>query len=322
VEGKMALLSVKVAQRLTLAEGIGSFELVDVQGGALPPFSAGSHIDVHMPNGLVRQYSLCNPPTERHRYLIAVLRDPASRGGSAAMHERIGAGDMLQISEPRNHFALVPAQRSLLFAGGIGVTPILCMAEHLAQTDSEFEMHYCCRSMSCIAFAQRLRAAQFADSVHVHLDDGPDAQKLDLDRALVKPSRDTHLYVCGPTGFMSWVIGNARRLGWADANIHREFFVAAPADTPNDRAFEVKIASTGQIVTVPRERSIVAALHEAGVEIPTSCEQGVCGSCLTGVLEGEVDHRDMFLSDAEKSSGDQFTPCVSRALSKRLVLDL
>jgi len=318
----MSELSVKVIRKDAVAEDICSFELAGVDGRLLSPFSAGSHIDVHLPNGIVRQYSLCNPPQERHRYLIAVLRDPNSRGGSVCMHQQVQVGDMLRISEPKNHFALVPARRALLFAGGIGVTPLLSMAERLAQTQAAFEMHYCARSASRMAFADRIRMSMFSDAVHFHFDDGPDAQKLDAERVLAQPSPQTHMYVCGPTGFMNWVIGAAQKLGWLESNIHREYFAAAPVDTSHDGSFQIKIASTGQLVTVPRGCSAVAALAVAGVEIPVSCEQGICGTCLTRVLEGQIDHRDMYLTEEERAKNDQFTPCVSRASSQVLVVDL
>lgn len=318
----MSLLTVKVIKKIHVAEDICSFELAAAEGGLLLPFSAGSHIDVHLPDGLIRQYSLCNQPSERHRYLIAVLRDPGSRGGSVAMHDKINVGDIVRISEPKNHFALVPARHSLLFAGGIGVTPILCMAERLAQTEATFEMHYCARSESRMAFAEHIRRAQFTDKVHFHFDDGLEAQKLNAETVLAQPSMDTHLYVCGPTGFMNWIIGTARKLGWTENNIHREYFAAAAVDTSDDGCFDIRIASTGRVIRIPKDRNPIAVLAEAGVDIPMSCEQGVCGTCLTRVLEGQIDHRDMYLTDAEKARNDQFTPCVSRALSKLLVLDL
>ena len=169
-----ATLSVRVAAKKAEAQDICSFELVEVSGRGLPAFSAGSHVDIHLGDGLTRQYSLCNDPAESHRYLIAVLRDPATRGGSLAMHDRVQVGDLLQISAPKNHFALAhDAQRHLLLAGGIGVTPILCMAERLAATGAEFEMHYCTRSLERTAFAGRIAAAPFAPRVQLHYDDGP-----------------------------------------------------------------------------------------------------------------------------------------------------
>jgi vanillate O-demethylase ferredoxin subunit len=314
--------TVCIARKTFEAVDVCSFELVDPQGDTLPPFSAGSHIDVHLGNGLVRQYSLCNDPRETHRYLVAVLRDPNSRGGSAGMHA-LEAGQVLAISEPKNHFALAhAADHNLLLAGGIGVTPILCMAERLANTGASFEFHYCTRSAERTAFGSRIRSSKFADRVHFHHDDGATQQKLDARAAIGAPRHGMHLYVCGPTGFMDWVLGTARELGWPDDRLHREYFAGSPVDTGHDDSFEVQIASTGRVVRIAADCSVVSALAAAGIEIPTSCEQGVCGTCLTRVIDGTPDHRDLYLTPGEQARGDQFTPCCSRAKSPRLVLDL
>lgn len=317
-------LSVKVVSKKAEAEDIVSFELADPAGRSLPPFSAGAHIDVEVSEGLIRQYSLCNHPAEQHRYLIAVLKDPATRGGSLAMHERIQEGDLIHISEPKNHFPLAAsAKKSLLFAGGIGVTPILCMAERLAQTHVDFEFHYCARSVERMAFVDRIKRSAYAEKVSFHLDDGPDAQRLDVRRVLKKPQDGVHMYVCGPTGFMNWVLGAAQDHGWADDQVHREYFAAAspPAGLAAGE-FEVQIASTGMTYLVPADKPIIKLLREHGIDIPTSCEEGVCGTCLTRVLEGEPDHRDVFLSKKERARNDQMLPCCSRAKSRKLVLDL
>jgi vanillate O-demethylase ferredoxin subunit len=318
----MTQIAVKVLRKSQEAQDVASFELVKPDGSALPAFSAGSHIDVQLPGGLTRQYSLCNDAAEKHRYRIAVLRDAGSRGGSAAMHDAVKEGDTLLISEPRNHFPLVHAQRTLLFAGGIGVTPLLAMAQRLATLDADFTLHYCTRSAGRTAFRHEIAGAGFAPSVQFHFDDGAPAQKLDLDRALGAPQAGTHIYVCGPTGFIDAVVKAADRLGWSKEQVHLEYFGGAPQDTAGDRAFQVKIASSGAVYDVPADRSVVQALQSHGIEILTSCEQGVCGTCITRVLQGECDHRDLYFTDEEKSAQDQFTPCCSRAKSPLLVLDL
>ena len=316
-------LTVRVARKADEAVDIRTFELVDVAGAALPSFSAGSHVDVQLPNGLTRQYSLCNDPTETHRYLLGVLRDPASRGGSLTMHELVREGDVLQISVPKNHFPLAhDARRSLLLAGGIGVTPILCMAERLAMTGAPFEMHYCTREPARTAFRSRIAAAAYAPQVHFHFDDGAAGQKLDIPALLKKPEPGVHLYVCGPKGFMDAVLSHARANGWPEGQLHFEFFAADTRAPDGETAFQVKLASSGRIVDVPPEQSVVQALADAGVMVQTSCEQGVCGTCLTHVLEGEPDHRDLYLTPEEQAANDQFTPCCSRARSALLVLDL
>jgi vanillate O-demethylase ferredoxin subunit len=318
----MNTIPVKVVSRRTKAEGIASFELARTDGGALPPFPAGAHIDVEIRPGLVRQYSLCNDPAETHRYLIAVLRDPNSRGGSVAMHELIEVGSVIGISEPKNHFPLVPAARYLLFAGGIGITPILCMAERLMRTGADFTMHYCARSPGRTAFMERIAASGFADRVHFHFDAGEPGQKLDLPAVLAQAGLDAHLYVCGPAGFIDFVTGTARNSGWPAEAMHQEYFGAAPQETSANTAFEVKVASTGRTYPVPADKTVVQALAEHGVEILVSCEQGVCGTCITRVLDGTPDHRDMYFSEDEQALNDQFTPCCSRAKSPLLVLDL
>jgi vanillate O-demethylase ferredoxin subunit len=318
-----ASLQVRVARKTVEALDICSFELVSTDGRPLPAFSAGSHVDVQVPGGITRQYSLCNDPAESHRYLIGVLKDPATRGGSRAMHERLNEGDTLTISAPKNHFALAhDARRHLLLAGGIGITPILCMTERLAVMGADFELHYCTRTKERTAFAQRIAASSFAARVAHHFDDGPASQKLDIAALLATPQPGTHVYVCGPKGFMDAVLGTARAAGWPEPQLHYEFFGAAPTACASDGSFEVQLASSGRIVVVPRDRSVVQALAAAGVEVMTSCEQGVCGTCITRVLEGVPDHRDSYFTPDEQAANDQFTPCCSRAKSPRLVLDL
>lgn len=318
----MNTIEVKVANRTCEADGICSYELVRTDGQALPPFEAGAHIDVHLAGNLVRQYSLCNAPGETHRYLIGVLRDTDSRGGSQAMHDHVDLGSVLQISEPKNHFPLVEAKRTLLLAGGIGVTPILAMAETLAAKGAAFEMHYCARSPEKAAFKERLAGCGFAAQVQFHYDSGEAAQKLDLPALLARPEPDTHVYVCGPQGFIDYVLGTARAQGWPQAQLHVEYFSAAAVDTSGDQAFDVKLASSGKVVTVPAGKTVIKVLEEQGVVIPYSCEEGVCGTCLTRVLEGVPDHRDMYLTEEEQAANDQFTPCCSRAKTPLLVLDL
>jgi vanillate O-demethylase ferredoxin subunit len=322
-------LAVRVASKTAAAQDICVFELVAADGSALPPFSAGAHIDVHVPGGPVRQYSLCNPPHETHRYRIGVLRDAASRGGSQAMHERVEVGQVLTISAPKNHFPLAAdanaaaaAGRSLLLAGGIGVTPILCMAEALSAAGADFEMHYCARSRRHAAFLDQLAAAPYAARVRLHFDDEAPAQRLDIPALLAAPDARTHLYVCGPRGFIEAVLSSARAQGWPEAQLHCEFFAGEVVTTDADSAFEVSLKRTGRVVTVPKGITIVRALEAAGVPVMVSCEEGVCGTCLTPVLDGVPDHRDSYLTPEEQAANDQMLLCCSRARSARLVLDM
>lgn len=318
-----ATIDVRIAKKQAAATDICTFELVAASGAPLPAFAAGSHVDVHLPNGLTRQYSLCNDPSESHRYLLAVLNDPESRGGSRAMHDLLSEGDTLKISGPKNHFALAhDATTHLLLAGGIGITPILCMAERLAIVGADFEMHYSARSVDRMAFRERIAASTFAGRVALHVDDGDAAQTLDLAATLAAPADGAHLYVCGPKGFMDAVLGHARAAGWPESRLHVEFFNAAIAKSDDDGSFDVKLASSGKVVHVAKDETIIEALAAAGIEVPFSCEQGVCGTCLTRVLDGIPDHRDLYLMPDEQAKNDQFTPCCSRSKSKVLLLDL
>lgn len=316
-------LALKLVKKTVEAEDICSFEFADPRGKMLPAFSAGSHIDVNIGNGIVRQYSLCNDPNDTHRYVIGVLRHPDSRGGSRAMHDDLKVGDMLDVSMPKNHFPLDhAARRSLLLAGGIGVTPILCMAERLANVGADFTMHYCTRSVGRTAFLNRIKQSGFAERVSFHFGDGPAAQLIDIPRLLEHSDPDTHLYVCGPKGFMDAVLENAARNGWPEHHVHREYFSGAVQTFQNNVAFDVKVASTGKIIHVDKDKTVLAALTECGVDVPSSCAEGVCGTCLTRVLEGEPEHRDVFLTAEERARNDSFLPCCSRAKSPLMVLDL
>jgi vanillate O-demethylase ferredoxin subunit len=315
-------LRVRVARKWLEAEGICGFELVALDGAALPAFTAGAHIDVHLPGGTTRQYSLCNDPQETQRYCLGVLRDPASRGGSEAMHA-LEEGSGLEISAPKNHFPLAAdAQRSLLLAGGIGITPILAMAQQLAASRKPFDMHYCTRSQERTAFVERIRGSAFARDVHFHFDDGGSVQALSLPDLLAEPQPGVHLYVCGPKGFMDAVLGTARASGWPEAQLHYEFFSAQVVHSADDAGFDVRLASSGKVIHIAAEQTVIQALALAGVEVPFSCEQGVCGTCLTRVIEGVPDHKDLYLTPEEQAANDQFTPCCSRSKSPVLVLDL
>ncbi|WP_373376121.1 2Fe-2S iron-sulfur cluster-binding protein [Cupriavidus nantongensis] len=313
-------LTVRIARKTVEAIDVCSFELVRADGLPLPAFSAGSHIDVHLPEGRVRQYSLCNDPAESQRYQIAVLRDEAGRGGSKSIHDQVHEGDLMTVNFPRNHFALAhEAPHHLLLAGGIGVTPILCMAERLARTGQSFSMHYCSRSRARTAFLHRISTSAFAKAVTFYHDD---VQRIDLRSTLTSVPQGSHLYVCGPRGFMDAVLGNARELGWPESRLHYEFFGAKVEKQETDGSFQVQIASTGALIDVAPNCTVLEALSSHGVEILSSCEQGVCGTCLTRILEGSPDHRDSYLTAEEQQANDQFLPCCSRSKSPLLVLDL
>ncbi len=315
-------LTVRVNAKKNEATDIASFELTSLDGSDLPPFSAGAHIDVHLAPGLVRQYSLCNSPSERHRYVIGVLRAPDSRGGSVLLHNGIRNGSRLSISMPRNNFALVPAaKRSVLFAGGIGITPILSMAEHLWREDSPFEMHYCARSRERLAFSAHISASPYADRVLFHFDNGIPAQMLDPPETLKHPDAETHIYVCGPAGFIANIAAAARSAGWSETQIHFEHF-AAQVPQGSATRFTVTLAQSGTTIFVEPNETVVQALARCGIDIPVACQQGLCGTCMTRILAGVPDHRDQLLTPTERALNEYFLPCCSKALSPEMVLDL
>lgn len=304
------------------AEGIHAFELAHPDGVDLPEVEAGAHVDVHLPGGVVRSYSLAGDPHDRSRWTLGVLREPKGRGGSRAMHENLRVGDTVTIGWPRNAFKLATgAQHSILVAGGIGITPLKAMAHALAARGESFELHYCARTSKHAAFVDELRGVVPPERLHFHHDGGERGKGLDITSLLAKAEPGTHVYYCGPGGFMEACAEAAKH--WPDGTVHSEHF-KAPERPKTDEApsgsFEVRMARTGATVQVLPEQTIVRALELAGHRIPTSCLSGLCGSCKVEYLEGEVDHQDYILSDEERTHC--LTACVSRAKSKCLVLDI
>jgi len=305
--------------------GINSYELVDPEGAQLPSFTAGAHIDIHLADGVVRQYSICNAPRERHRYVIAVLRDERGRGGSKALHDQLRVQDIVRVSRPRNNFHLVDgARRVLLIAGGIGVTPLKAMAHELDDAGIDYEMHYCAKDARSAAFAEEFELMRASGRLHFHFDGGDPSAGLDIRDLLNTPREGEHVYYCGPGGFMKACADAAQH--WPTGTLHFEHF-NAPERAPGEQAandasdsFIVRIASTGQEIEVTKDESIAEALAGAGVAMETSCCAGLCGTCKVRYLQGEVEHNDCIMSDEEKA--EFLTACVSRATSKLLVLDL
>lgn len=312
--------AVRVEQRREVAERVASFDLVALDGRSLPPFTAGAHVEVEVEPGKTRCYSLHGDPADPSRYRIAVLRDDGGRGGSRAVHERLRAGEVVRIGPPRNAFPLdEAAPHSLLVGGGIGVTPLLSMAARLAALGRSFELHLCCRTRAAAPLLGDI-AAIAGPRATLHLDDGPPEQRLDLAALAAGLPPGTHAYVCGPAGFME-AARTALAAALPTAAIHMESFAPA-AVRGGDEAFTVRLAQRGLDVSVPAGVTVLEALTGAGVVLDTSCEQGMCGVCATRVLDGVPDHRDYFLSPAERQRGDVMTPCCSRSLTDLLVLDL
>jgi len=318
------MLNVIVRNKILETPNIASFELVREDGEKMPAFETGSHIDVHIADGLIRQYSLINHPQSDEFYKIAVLNDVNSRGGSAALHNDIHVGAKITISEPRNLFPLnVKSDRVLLFGGGIGITPIMSMAIELDSLGIDFELHYHTRSQAETAFYQQLSSCSFASKVFFYFADQEENDLSAFNKALSSFTDNTHLYTCGPVGYMDYIFDSARANSWKEENLHKEVFKAEPkASESGDQAFKLILSRSGLEIDVAADQTALEAIDAAGVTVDVSCEMGICGACLTKVTAGVPDHRDDFLSDDEKSKNDQFTPCCSRAISDSLTLDL
>jgi phthalate 4,5-dioxygenase reductase subunit len=316
-EPEIPSLPLRVSKVSVETPDIRLFELTTASGVELPEFSAGAHISVRAPNGMIRKYSLCNDPAERHRYEIAVLREPGGRGGSASMADEVKEGDKILATHPRNDFPLVPSTAGYTFiAGGIGITPILSMMRHLkSSAGPKFKLYYCTRSKETTAFYRHLSAPDFRGQVVVHHDDGDLGKALDLWPVLESPRG--HVYCCGPRGLMDSVRDMTGH--WNASQIHFEAFSDAEAHKPNDLPFRVKLARSGAVVEVPAEKTILETIRAAGHEAPSSCESGTCGTCKTRLLAGEADHRDLVLMNSERN--DHIMICVSRAKSEELTID-
>lgn len=307
------------------AEDIISIQLRPVPGGApFAPVVAGSHVDLHLPNGLVRSYSLLNTPGETHRLVLGVLKDRASRGGSRCVHEQLRIGMRLKVSAPRNNFALnESAGHSVLLAGGIGITPILCMARRLQQLGRSFELIYCARSRAGAAFADEVQA--LGAPVHWHFDaergGPPDLQAL-LSRPSPADADQTHYYACGPAVMLDRFEAVCSALGHTHAHIERFAAVEVAAATDARASYQVQLQRSGKRIEVTPETSLLAALRAARVAVNTSCEEGICGSCETRVLAGMPDHRDSVLNASERAGNQVMMVCVSGCRSETLTLDL
>ena len=310
----------RVIERCQQAEGIWSFVLEPIEGEKLPAFEAGAHVELRV-GDKIRQYSLCNAPAERNRYQIAIQCEDAGRGGSREACALLQPAATVMLRGPHNLFPLVAdVQDAVLLAGGIGITPLLAMAEELHARGTPFALHACVRNEARLPFATRMAQAPWSCAVQRHFDDA--AQRIALGDRVGGPAKGRHLYVCGPGGFINAVTAAAQERGWPAANVHVERFSAEPVVAGENRAFSVEIRSTGQLLEVPKDVSVAVALERAGIDVMRSCDEGLCGTCLTGVLAGVPDHRDAILTDEEKASNRCFAPCCSRALTDVLVLDL
>lgn len=311
-------LQLRVRKREVAAESVVVLELENPTPGDLPAWEPGAHIDLNLPNGLVRQYSLCGNPADRTSYRIGILREPAGRGGSAYIFDNLQPGTVVDVTGPRNHFSYYKSPRYIFIAGGIGITPILPMVAAADAAGAEWELHYGGRSRTSMCFLEEL--SEFAGSrltVYPENEVGP----IDLDTALDGPTDATLVYACGPGGLLQAI--EDRTSAWPARTVHmerfepKEFEPVAATDS-----FEVELADSGQVLEVPPNMSILQVLLDAEVDVYSSCQDGTCGTCETTVLAGEVEHRDSIMTPEEQAANDRMYICVSRAACPRLVLDL
>lgn len=320
-------LLLKVTDIRDLTSEIKQFTFVDEGGGELPAFEAGAHIDVHTGNDLWRSYSLANSPDETARYITGILREEGGSGGSRWMHDELSVGDVMEARGPLNDFPLVESAEShLLIAGGIGITPMLAMGYRLESIGADFHLHYCTKTPEGTAFMDDVKEV-FGGNLTFHHDGGNPADGIRLDDVLKDQPEGAHVYICGPGGLLNAAREAASH--WPDGSVHFELFSsaasggAAPVHEEGDQPFEVELKSSGQVFTIPADRTILEVLRDEGVDTVYVCEEGWCGTCETGLVSGKVDHRDECLTDDEKATNTKMQICISRALpGERLVLDL
>jgi ferredoxin-NADP reductase len=317
------MITVHVTGITDETDTVKSFRLARSDGAPLGPYPPGAHIDVTGPTGITRQYSLCGPPHETHSFLVAVKRETPSRGGSDALHNAVRVGSELRISGPRNLFGLAPdAAEHVLVGAGIGITPLLAMAHQLHREEQNFRLHYFATTRERAAFAEQLERSGFAERVRFYFGVPRDGQQTVLDAILSGLDSGAHVYACGPKEFMQRVTDTAAR-SLPEDHIHVEHFQPPDpsGELPNSgEEFELQL-DTGEVFTVPADRSIVDVLTENGFEVDTSCREGICGTCVLPVLEGEPEHRDNCLTRREKAANDRIATCVSRARGRRLVIE-
>ncbi|MFV9452664.1 PDR/VanB family oxidoreductase [Rhodococcus sp. NM-2] len=307
-------LSLRVVVARWEAESVTSYEFARADGGELPAWEPGAHVDVHLPSGTVRQYSLCGDPADSTRYRIAVLELPAGRGGSVEVHRELRPGRLIEVGRPRSNFALTEADRYVFVAGGIGVTPMLPMIREVQRRGETWELVYGARTAEHFAFVNEL------DASAVQLVPQDTSGHLDLE-AIVASSAGAAVYCCGPTPLMDALVERMSKAGRAD-DLYLERFAASAPTVASSCEFEVELARSEKVVPVRPDQTVLEAVRDAGIDHPSSCEMGICGSCEVKVLGGDVDHRDDLLTETERAQCNSMMICVSRARGDRLVLDL
>lgn len=310
-------LNLVIVARRMLTADICQFELRDAMGTSLPRFEAGSHIKITTPSGHVRSYSLNNDETESDRYVISVKRDDFGRGGSISMHADAKVGDVIGVSPPENALALVQARRYLLIAGGIGITPVMSFLRKFEREGvKDYHMIYCTRTPQQTAYLEELRSVSYASRLTIHHTAGG-AGRFDFWPWFRTPD-DTHIYYCGPTPMMDAIY--AQTIHWPRSALHYEDFTGVSGVGLGSRSFVVRRAMNGDEITIPADKSIVEVFRDMGLKPKSSCESGTCGTCRVRLIDGEPEHRDVYLKDEER--GAYFIPCVSRAAGERITLDI
>ena len=315
-----SLLALRVHAISMAADDVLAFDLRSPVQAELPPFEPGAHVDLHLPDGVVRSYSLLNDARERHRYLLAIKREPAGRGGSAWLHDQARVGGPMAVSEPKNHFALVDAApHSVLVAGGIGITPLWCMAQRLQAERRSWTLHYRAKSRASAALLHRLGQPGFRERVHLSFSDEPGTPRLDLAALVRAAPPGAHFYCCGPNPMIDAFEQACHDL--PPDHVHAEHFAATEAPA-TEGGYTIRLARSGRVLPVMAGQSILATLKANGLQAPSACQQGVCGECETKVLAGTPDHRDLVLTPQERAAGRSMMICCSGSLSPELTLDL
>ncbi|WP_369790001.1 2Fe-2S iron-sulfur cluster-binding protein [Rouxiella sp. WC2420] len=319
----LELIPVIVNKLSNNGSGNISLQLIAQNGGYLPTYSAGAHIDLFIPELGARQYSLCTESSDGKYYEVCVKLASLSSGGSHYIHQTLQQGDVITISAPRNHFPLPQAKHYLLFAGGIGITPLLAMAEEIASQDIDFELHYYVSSQQEAAYISRCTAPLLANNLFLHYSDANDSLRRNTPCCLSNPHQDTAIIACGPEGFIQRLQDIMQEFHWQPTQLSFERFTNAKLSHQNDnQSFYIQLNSSGQRFLVGPSQTIAEVLFSAGADIMLSCEQGICGSCITDVIDGIPDHRDCVLTEEEREENTQITVCCSRSKSPLLVLDL
>ncbi|MGW0043598.1 PDR/VanB family oxidoreductase [Rhodococcus sp. NPDC003348] len=313
-----AHLQLRVRRRDAAAQDVVVLELENTSSDPLPAWKPGAHVDLCLPNGLTRQYSLCGNPADLGTYRLGVLREPSSRGGSAYIADEVVAGAEIEVRGPRNHFPLLPAESYIFIAGGIGITPVLPMIDAAQRAGVPWELHYGGRSRASMAFLQEI-AALPGERVHLYPQD--EVGLIDLPSLLAVHRPGSLVYSCGPGSLLQAI--EERTANWPDGSVHMERFEPKEFDQPaSTESFEIELSDSGMVLVVPPDKSVLQVLRDADVEVYSSCQDGTCGTCETTVLAGEVEHRDSILSAEEQAENDRMYICVSRAACPRLVLEL